>query len=521
MLVCGESPQKVAKLNLGRVLFVRPPLVFDRRIGHEGPHPPLESLYLAALLEPRYDVGLLDGMTHIGQVEQIGRFIDRAGMSDGQLADGIRAFKPDVVCLSSMWVNQKSSLERTADLVKSVSSDIVTIAGGLLPSSLPQEISARPSIDYVIAGEGEVALPHLLQGLAGGKVEPLSGIHSRCVEAPPERSAAMAPSLDALPSPAYHLVDFNEYRSPFEGGQVKNFPYIGVLPTRGCTYACSFCSLPNVTARTFRRLSVERVIADMELLKGQYGIKEFHFYDANLLNDPAYAKDLFRAMIAARIQVPWLSEAGLAIWELNREILDLAVESGMYRLDLPIESGSKKVRKEIMNKDLFDRDGVASVIRMARAAGIERIQGYVMLGNPGEDRKTMQETLDTLNRLDLDYKGVRFAQPFPNTKFYDTCLENGFLVDGFSYDGLWFTKPQIQTDQFNIPQLLSTVQSDRALALKRLGRQGLFSSIRQIFRGWGIGVGLRSLIKIPQLSLHYRSIDIPAPRAAVRKEQQA
>jgi anaerobic magnesium-protoporphyrin IX monomethyl ester cyclase len=494
-------------MKIARVLFLRPPLSFDPRLGHEEPHPPIECLYLAGALETRYEVRLLDGMTGIRRVESFGGAWRRAGMNDEEIRESIEEFDPQVVCLSSMWINQKSMLLYAASVVKSVNRSIITVAGGLLPSSCPEIISKDPAVNFTVIGEGEKTLPLLLERLEKGETGDLPlGVVSGSWNSPSYPRAPLTENLDDLAMPAYRLVDFANYTTALEFNHVKAIPFIGVLPTRGCTYGCTFCSLPNVTERRYRHHSVERVLLELETLKQNYGVREVHFYDANLLNSTDFAKDLFRAMIAQKVNLPWVPEAGLSLWALDDETMELAVASGMYRVDLPIESASKKVRKEIMDKDLFDGEAVRRAIRKFRSLGIERIYGYIMLGNPGESKKDIQESLDLLNDLDLDYKGVRFAKPFPNTRFYDICRDSGYLKKNFSLDDLWFGKPVIETGEFSLNYLNAVVQADRALALKRLGRRGLLSSIARIFRHWGFRTGLESLVYLVVLGWRYRRL---------------
>ncbi len=496
-------------MKIEKVLFVRPPLLYDSRFGHEEPHPPIELLYLAAALKDRYSVALLDGMTSISQVEKFSENFNRAGMSDEDIKTAVLHENPQVICIGSMWVNQKSAFDYIAGFIKSIKPETVIIAGGLLPSSIPETICENKNIDYVIVGEGEKVLPELLEQLEQRRIEPIPGVMFRDNGKLVHERPVLIEPVDSINMPAYEIVNFENYSTAYTNGHVKARPFVGVLPSRGCTYNCTFCSLPNVTGRSHRHHSVERVIQELIHLKEDYGIREFHFYDANILNDPAFAKSLFRAMIEHKINTPWLPEAGFSIWEVNDELLELAVESGMYRIDLPIESGSKKVRVEIMKKDYYDKAKIKRIIHKSRSLGIERIYGYIMIGNPGEDKKTIQESLDTLNELDLDYKGVRMAKPFPNTRFYEICKEQGYLTRDFSYDDLWFSKPVIETEKFSTLYTNVIVQSDRALALKRLGIRGILQSVKSIFKSWGVAAGLMSIFNITKLYFHYKSLSIP------------
>lgn len=312
-------------------------------------------------------------------------------------------------------------------------------------------------------------------------------------------------NLDDVPFPALDLIELKCYDSGYRHGIHKAYPMSGILSSRGCPLACNFCSLPAVSDRIFKPRSVDRLISDMLRMRDEFGVRELHFYDDNMINDPQLSKMLFKAMIDQHVDLPWLPEAGFALWKIDRDLLELAIASGMYRLDLPIETGSDRVRGEIMDKGLYQNKSVAAIVKWARRAGVEKIFGYVIVGSPGETIEDVKCTLDLINALDLDYRGIRFAQPFPGTQFYRICVDNGFLCADFSLDRLWFTIPNIETENFTLRDLSGLIAADRAAAMIRQGKISYHDGIKEIQVRHSNQIAQDAASLIPELQNRYLS----------------
>lgn len=466
--------------TISKVLLFRSPLVYHEHLGHEDPHPPLELLYLGAALKSDYDVCIVDGQRQYQRVTQFG-VQKRLGLTDEQIVSELAAFGPDLVGISVMWHHQIPAVHYFAKLMKDRFPEVLIVAGGIAPSSSPETLMETGDIDFVISGDGERALVRLCESLTKG--EPLSGVAGltyREGKTPVSVTKENITALDEIRFPAYELINLYDYDSGYKHGYHKSFPMSGILPSRGCPLACHFCSLPAVSERKFRTHTVERVIEDMLRMRDEFGIREVHFYDDNVINNRPFSIKLFQEMVNRKVGLTWLPEAGFALWKITKELLEWAKASGMHRLDLPIETGSERVKDDIMDKGLYGNTRVEDIVRMAREVGIANIHGYVIVGSPGETLEDMKQTLDFVNQLDLDYRGIRFGQPFPGTQFFEICQEKGYLDPAFTLDRLWFTYPNIQTKDFRIEDVTALVAADRGAAMIRQGKRTRDAAIEEI-----------------------------------------
>ena len=128
-----------------------------------------------------------------------------------------------------------------------------TIAGGSHATALPDEVSE--DFDYVVQGEGEVALCDILTYDANGIIKgyPIK-------------------DLDSIPFPDYSLLDLDSYHREMEGKKA-----ICTQGSRGCPFNCSFCNSLVMGSRNCVRLrSPENV---MEEINSHTDIEAFRFQD--------------------------------------------------------------------------------------------------------------------------------------------------------------------------------------------------------------------------------------------------
>ena len=135
-----------------------------------------------------------------------------------------------------------------------------------------------PEIDYIVKGEGEETLPELVHTLfAGGDVKKVPGLLGRTGatlwESPDRPSAA---KLDELPWPARDTLP----------QILEKTGCASILSSRGCYGRCSFCSVDAFFSRfgpKMRLRSAGDVLAEMEYLQKEYGVKNFAFNDAEFI----------------------------------------------------------------------------------------------------------------------------------------------------------------------------------------------------------------------------------------------
>jgi radical SAM superfamily enzyme YgiQ (UPF0313 family) len=234
--------------------------------------------------------------------------------------------------------------------------EVPLVLGGIYPTFAAEEImSLFPAVDYIVKGEGEKTLPELAEVLfTGGNAREVAGIFGRTGEEIWE--TADRPSvgdLDSLPFPVRDLLP----------EVLEQTGYASLLSSRGCYGRCTFCSVNAFFARfgaKYRMRSVENVLAEMEELQRNYGVRNFAFNDANFIcgrkgRERAFefAEALLKRGIKARFSIQ------CRVNDVEKELFALLKKAGLCKVFLGVESGSQTVL------DRFQKD--ATVVQNLEA----------------------------------------------------------------------------------------------------------------------------------------------------------
>src|SRR3990172_505776 len=147
--------------------------------------------------------------------------------------------------------------------------------------------------DFVVRGEGEFAFQELVDAVQAGegfeKVQNLSYLVDGQAVHNPERPKIA--HLDINPIPDYPLIH------GWKPGGV-----VSVATSRGCPFSCTFCSVPGMYGHAFRTHSVDRVLEELEVHKGNMYT---FFADDIFTANKKRVKELLRGMIARGLTPQW------------------------------------------------------------------------------------------------------------------------------------------------------------------------------------------------------------------------
>ncbi len=160
-------------------------------------------------------------------------------------------------------------------------------------------LASYPEASAWVKYEAEITVPALLEAL--GRGDKPAGVHR----------AVQVPRLEALPPPAWDLVDLPAH-DRFRASVVHDlgrggwaFPIDGrtlpLVTSRGCPFRCGHCSSnpdrePGAP-KTQRRLSAEQLRAQMDLLVHTHGATRLEVLD-ELINVSERHFDAFLAHVA-------------------------------------------------------------------------------------------------------------------------------------------------------------------------------------------------------------------------------
>ena len=350
--------------------------------------------------------------------------VDNLGHAD--LLDRLSQWRPGFVgiTMNSLQVCASFDLARA---IKEQQNELMIGVGGPHASALPEWVLETCSdIDVVVCGEGERTALDLVGELERcDGIQDVAGVCYRDRKGSIVRTAerTFLDDLDALPMPAYDLAaPLHRYGGAYPSGAM---PTMYLMGSRGCPFGCSFCSNP-IWGRRTRFRSPESLLDEIEHLHDAYGVKELFFQDDTFNLRREWFEDICHGLIARGLDRRMILKSPFRADErlVDASLLKLARRAGFWMIFYGIESGNQEILDKI-GKGLRLEE-LERAVRLTREAGI-RTYGSFMIGNLGESRETITDTIRFAEKLSLDYWGFAVAIPYPGSSFYRTAKERGIL----------------------------------------------------------------------------------------------
>jgi radical SAM superfamily enzyme YgiQ (UPF0313 family) len=182
-----------------------------------------------------------------------------------------------------------------------------------------------------------------------------------------------------------------------------------MITSRSCPHKCSFCSVHTTFGTTYRRRTVDNVLAEIDLRYRQ-GYRVIDFEDDNLTFYKSQFKELCRQLIARYPPgaIRLVAMNGISYLSLDDELLALMRQAGFTQLNLALVSSDTTVRET--TKRPHTLDAYLRVVAKAFQLGLG-VVSYQILGLPNESLASMVQTLAFNARLPV----LLGASPFYQT----------------------------------------------------------------------------------------------------------
>lgn len=314
-------------------------------------------------------------------------------------------------------------------------------------AALPERTLREERADFVCGGEGPYTILDLLNALKSGVPVDYQTIRDvwylqdgEIKSGPP---AELIKDLDhEMPGIAWDLLPMDKYRAHnwhcFE--DLKRSPYAAIYTTLGCPYHCTFCCIqaPFRTGEktagfrenisSYRYWSPESVIAQIDILVSQYGVRNIKFADELFVLNRKHVIGICDLIIERGYDLNIWAYA--RVDSLREDMLEKLKKAGVNWLALGIEAGNESVRKDA-NKN-FDEAYLHKILEKVRNAGIYVIGNYIF-GFPEDNLESMQQTLDLAIDLNCEFANMYCVMAYPGSKLYETALkENWELPEHWS-----------------------------------------------------------------------------------------
>ena len=382
------------------------------------------SCSMPDLIMPTLPLGMVSVATAVQQAGHDVKLLDLPPDCDleSTVTAAVAGFGPDAIGLAVRNIDDQSMAD-TRFLLEPLKTIAATcralskapiILGGAGYSMYPERLLDWLDADIGILGDGEAALPAVLDHLRMGvDVTMIMGVYVKAYT--PTKKRCAVPDLNRLPQPDPAL-----WSCPNEGREDVWLPF---QTRRGCALACSYCSTASIEGTTLRKRGPKSVAGHIRR-HYEAGFRRFYCTD-NTFNLPAdYACELCRALIDTVPPVTW--SCIVYPYRVGEELVADMALAGCVEVSLGFESGSAAMLKS-MNKR-FSLDDVRHAAGLFHKHGI-KLNGYLLLGGPGETRETVQESLAFADSLPLDFlkitTGIRI---YPATALARSAVAKGVIA---------------------------------------------------------------------------------------------
>jgi radical SAM superfamily enzyme YgiQ (UPF0313 family) len=345
------------------------------------------------------------GSVLLGTIMRAKGYEVRVYIEDIQAIDMNEVLSADLVAVSAITSTAPQSY-KLADVARAAGA--IVVMGGTHTSFMPDE--GLQHADFIVRGEGEFAFQELVDAIQRGEgfaqIQNLTyrDDDGRVVHNP-ERPKI--PNLDVNPIPDYHLIE------GWKPGGV-----ISVATSRGCPFSCTFCSVPGMYGHAFRTHSIDRVLQELEIHKGNMYT---FFADDIFTANKKRVKELLRQMIARGLTPPWGAQVRTETVD-DPELLQMMRDSNCFNVYVGFESINPRTLKLFQKKQ--DLAKIERAIDRFHGHDI-RIHGMFVVGSDEDDVETIDATAEFALKHDIDSIQFMILTPIPGSPDWDTLYAKG------------------------------------------------------------------------------------------------
>ncbi len=366
--------------------------------GYSHSSPAIQNIVAYARSEPYFE--------HIKTYEYL------VNSNHQSLLEALVAQQPRIIGFSTYLWNIKAAIHLTK-LLKQLLPEVFIVFGG--PEAGPRGeslLAHTPSLDFVIRGEGEAAFNELVQHLLRGNVElaRISGLVYR------KEGVIVSNPVELLP--------VERVPAPIAAGMVDTSrPLVYWETSRGCPYACSFCS--SATERS-RRFPMRRIEADLKWLERLENKtiklldRSFHLgqeRSGRLLQRFAETPPGLRFHL--ELNPDRISPRAMAIFQ--------QAEPGKFQFEVGLQTLDEAVLDTVRRR----MDIAKSLQNIRRLVEMRRhpVHLDLIVGLPGETAAQCAGSLDRTFSLHADHLQLGTLKLLPGTPLLDQAAELGYRWD--------------------------------------------------------------------------------------------
>jgi len=260
---------------------------------------------------------------------------------------------------------------------------------------------------------------------------------------------------------------------------------------RGCPYPCTYCfnhafrAVYRGKGRLYNRFSVERIVAELKVLKAKYETQFIKFYDDIFVFRYDEWLEEFAEKYPREIGLPFhcLVRADL----LTEPMLLALKNAGIHSISMSIEAGNDETRNKLLKRNM-SKEQITAAFDLCHKHKVPTFCNTI-LAMPGTGIKEDIESLDLNVRCRVTFGEFPVFHPYPGTELGRYTVEHGYF-DG-DYDRLHMS--------YQNESPLTCFSKKEKLMQKNLSLLGTVC----LWQPWLRGITVKWLIRLPLTGLYF------------------
>lgn len=355
------------------------------------------------------------GLLYIASVlDTAGHEVSIGFATKGNIHSLLKKFRPELVGFSVITADYPY----TKDLVRSVKNEkpeIKIVLGGYHPTFLAEEVLKETEVDFVIRGEGENAMIHLISALEGDMdLSEVNGLSYKKENTIVHNEIGPMIDVNALPFPAREKIEI---------------AYPKINESRGCPYSCTFCCIQKFYCSTWRPRKIENLILELLYMKEKLGYRKIDFQADNFFVSSKRVKALCDAIIENGLDdIHFSSQGRIDKLAQNPDLIDLMVKAGWKKISFGLESGVQQILDDAYNKQITLNQAMQVSKKLSNAKVYIGYSFIIGSGDKYETEAYIKKSIDFLRSMPYDGVTLTIFTPFPGTPFFQKMKEENRIL---------------------------------------------------------------------------------------------
>ena len=388
--------------------------------------PPLALNELAGML-PEEDIIILDQQSELNH--------DSNYNAEEDLVRVMKDFQPDIVGFTCITA-QYNSLKKLFSLVKEENKKILTVVGGIHPTSCP-EVFVDYDVDLVAMGIGKTTFYRVVQEFKkNGEVADYTSIPGLAIKKVNEFQ--FTKPLGELSFQEFRKEHIHDEVLPNRALTERYNYYFPTLKMKvhylstslGCTNRCNFCFLWKMTDGRYYHREVETIIAELKQMD-EYPL--IRFCDANTFGNVERSRQLFTRIIEEGLDKNHIYFADVRTDTVieHPDLFQLASLAGLKAVICGLEATSNKELQEYGKDNTIEN--IIEALKILNLAGMNVHGNYII--RPDYDEADFERVARFIEANPIYHSGFTILTPFPGTEQWE-LLKDQIVIKDYDYYNL-------------------------------------------------------------------------------------